>query len=858
MSRLISRATGNWTASSTWALSDPTFVGDAGGSDVLLTTSLTASNTATPGAITVDGYAIRVSYIPLISGTMTVEFYNSTDAVVVATTTINVSDIPYDVQGYSGWLVFPMSSTLLTAGKAYAVRAKTSVANTVALRRNAGTNYDKQLRTTTQQAPAVGDQMYMCGEYTGAGTGNSFVITVDNTTTTAWGTSYVCGRATLAYGIAAATNYYLRFTGDLDIQSGGTLKMATKSGRLPADSTQVLEFNSSSAGQYGLILRDTATWNFGGDNSRVTRTFLTADEAAAQTVIGPLVSTSGWRVSDELAFPSTTQTASQGEKKTILTVDSGTQVTLTAGLTNAHSGTNASGYDNRCEVANLTRNVKIRGVNATTGTGYIETWASTVIDGDYLECYNMGAAAKGLRVNGNTSAISIENSSFHEMNISGAFGVTIVRSGGTNDSISVKNNVFYDCATAINVTASTSRSIIDGNFIIRGTNGITANDVGSTYINNKTTSCSGVGINFSESGATIGTFTDHISHSNGSDGIKFTFGTRLNGAGNNTNVKSFRNGGYGIQLAAFNDAIETYHTMENWTLYGNASGGAQIYNNSSGELVFKNWVVNAGLTLAQASGLVIGPFHFDMLTLDGCSFGATTAHATADINFASFNMCAISMYNTTLASTGKEVVGYNTTMPHGSEMYRGIWSFKHNGVAGSVQNWRKYGIVSLDTVRYKTAAPGLKCVPNSASFKQFFANKVVPIASGSTVTVSAYVWKSTTVGSADASTYNGNQPRLMVKKNLAIGITADTVIATASGAAGAWELLTGASPTATADGSVEFFIDCDGTAGFVSVDDMTTTATTDPSGMKYWFMGLPALDGANPGGSSADPAYGFC
>jgi hypothetical protein len=79
--------------------------------------------------------------------------------------------------------------------------------------------------------------------------------------------------------------------------------------------------------------------------------------------------------------------------------------------------------------------------------------------------------------------------------------------------------------------------------------------------------------------------------------------------------------------------------------------------------------------------------------------------------------------------------------------------------------------------------------------------------------------------------YQGAQPRLIVRRNDAIGITADTVLATASAAYGTWEHLSGTTAAATDDGVIELVVDCDGPGvwpgllvtnqglGWINVDD---------------------------------------
>jgi hypothetical protein len=89
------------------------------------------------------------------------------------------------------------------------------------------------------------------------------------------------------------------------------------------------------------------------------------------------------------------------------------------------------------------------------------------------------------------------------------------------------------------------------------------------------------------------------------------------------------------------------------------------------------------------------------------------------------------------------------------------------------------------------------------------------------VTIAVYTRKSVL---GDGTAYNGNQPRLILKANPAIGITTDTVIATAAAAAGSWEQLTGTTASASDDGAMEFVVDCDGASGgWINVDDWSAS-----------------------------------
>jgi hypothetical protein len=56
-----------------------------------------------------------------------------------------------------------------------------------------------------------------------------------------------------------------------------------------------------------------------------------------------------------------------------------------------------------------------------------------------------------------------------------------------------------------------------------------------------------------------------------------------------------------------------------------------------------------------------------------------------------------------------------------------------------------------------------------------------------------------------------------------LGQNSDVVLDTMTVAVGNWETLTASSSSATDDGAWEFVIDCDGTAGWVNVDDWSAS-----------------------------------
>jgi hypothetical protein len=106
--------------------------------------------------------------------------------------------------------------------------------------------------------------------------------------------------------------------------------------------------------------------------------------------------------------------------------------------------------------------------------------------------------------------------------------------------------------------------------------------------------------------------------------------------------------------------------------------------------------------------------------------------------------------------------------------------------------------------------------PNIATQKLDGGLKKVAVVTGTTIVISVYVRKSV-IG--DGATYNGTQPRLILKADPAVGILVDTVIATGVSANGVWEKLSGTTPAITDNAVFQFIVDCDGTTGWVNVDD---------------------------------------
>lgn len=804
MASKISRATGSWTSASTWGVVDANGYTDSeAGSQIVSTTELTTPN-FTPGVITTDGVLIKISARAASpTGTFTVTLRNTTLGSDVDSCTVNVSDLP---SGGLGWHFFKWSSNrLLVTSTTYAIKLVCSnTGSQVTVYKSASSNdYNKMICTTATGAPAASDQLIVVGEYTGAGTSNSFTVTMDNTDTTTWGTTSfvdaiaVGSKGTLTCGVTASTAYVLKYAGKFTVSSGGTVNLGTSGTRIPSTSSMLLEMSVATNVDTGLVCQNGSTFNAYGQTITAYQTLLNTDEAAAATVIG-VASTSGWAANDEIAFASTTRTSTQHEKRTISSVDSATQVTVTSGLTNAHSGTSPT----QAEVIHLTRNVKVIGTSATL-QGYVlfGNTATVVCDSAQFKWIGSATANKrGVDIQTTTGSCTITGCSFHEFSVSSSTACHI--SGSTCNNITISNCVMWSISSnGINISETTSGTSISvsGTVVLAAATGINTADIGVSLTNCIAASCTSVGIAISEVATlSLGTFSSLTSHSNSSQGFNIA---NLANATMSTLI-AWRNSSFGFYLV---NAPVYGCKFNGVTLFGNATNN--ILLSGGRDNVFTNVVASGDTSFATGNGVSTNNpgcnAVFENSTF-GVASGIKVSHASNDIVLSGSSE---NIFRNCLFSSSIEITISATSMSDRA----GVFSQKHDQTSGLHKRYSLYGNATTETTTFKTASPSEKLSPLSATVK--FRSSVMRCAvlSGSTVTISVYVRKN--------ATYNGAAPRLRLLANPAIGIDADVLLDTFASAADVWEQLIGVTAAANDDGVMEFVVDCDGTAGSIFVDD---------------------------------------
>lgn len=812
MSVLAAKADGNLTAAATWALVDPTsFV------DLPLTTPtnltpgsngsfLNMGNSFTPGAITIDGIALGIVQPALtLTGTLSIRLHDGTNPVAGTTVIINGTDLPtynkLTVAGPACWVFFKFAAPVTLPASAVSIQAAASGGSGVGyVQGTSATVACRALRTTTAQAPAAADLLFVFGEHTGAGAVTPRAVTMNDAAAgaTVYGQVTVADSGTLAYGISGSVNYHLKLAGNVNVWAGGTLNLGTAASPMPSTSTAVLEFNCASNVQYGLELLVGSTCNMRGATKTV-KAFLAADAAAGAVGLTTDVST-GWKSGDEIGIASTTRSTSDCEKRT-LSADAVTTTLSVPALTNAHGGVAPV----RAEVINLTRNVKVRGASGTL-QAYVNIAATAVYDWQYAELYWLGSSTAGKRgvdAATTTGSGNVQFCAIHDfITLS---GVAFNGAGATFNNVTFSNNVIYNIlSVGVTIPATSGTNIVvDSNVAILSISNASffnIADVGITFTNNTAVSSGGPGFTISEAAIITGTFSGNLAHSNGGNGgVGFAFTSLIGGT--LSNFTAWRNNGHGFQPTTTSNLV-----FDTFTAFGNNSAG-MLQNGNCINCTLKNPNFYSGTTLLQTAVL----FNFGNtygLAVDGGSLGSGGNHSSGDFVITAGNYVT-AVFNNVLFASSTEVSGA-TGLAAGSR----IGSQRHDQTAGNHRTWLREGTVIIDTT-IADASPSERLTPALATEKLKSGRMRVAVLNGQTVTFTVKVRKS---AAGDGTAYNGSQPRLMLEKNVAAGVAADTVLATAAAAAGAWETLTATTPAAQGNTVFTFFVDCDGTTGWVNVD----------------------------------------
>jgi hypothetical protein len=783
MADLIAYQDGNFTGATTWksvatgaGATEFTFNGTLN-----TTTSYANSNAFTvTNAESIEGVLLFGRRLNT-NGTVSVALSDDNGTTQTREVTVNTSDLSAD----DSWMFFKFASALTAdGGNDYRVQIRaSSSANATFYRQGTSSNWVRLLRKDSTATVATTDRLFLQGELTGAGSVTPITVTMDSTATTSYGDIRIGKSGTLAYGTSASTNYYLRLAGNLLLTGESTLNIGTSTTRIPSTSTATLEFNCASNVQFGLEALNGSTVNIYGAEKANTKVLLTADANSGQAVI-TVEDTTGWAVSDEVAIASTTRTPGQSEKRTISSIGSATQATMTANLGFTHQGT--SPYQG--EVINLTRNVKIRGTSSTLQS-YVNCAATSSFTADNAEFFFLGSGtANKLGVTSTSSNFFVTRCAFRDFTVANS---NVISVGGTS-SLLEDNVVFHGQQAAISTNGIARRNWI---FNTGTSVCLQINNSGGAVIEDNV----GVGGNrgyFFNSGTSINVFSGNTAHSNILSGILMSL-TALTGT--ILNFTAWRVGGHGL-------VVTSPLIIE----------GANLYHNATQNIICGNDVKVINSTFNGGTGQSLGASnrHVDVngsdVVFENCDFGQTNQAANL-VNVllaggdATFIDCDIAEG---LDPLNRGNLQSATTTPV-------IGLDKLNSTSGNHRAYKQFGYAGSDQSVYRTASPSEVLVPNDVAGKLPSGSKKFGVANGNDATVSVWVRKS--------STYNGAEPRLILKRNIVGGVSSDQVLATLSGGTEEWLELTASTPTVTDDCVLEIYVDCDGTAGTVNCDDFSVS-----------------------------------
>jgi hypothetical protein len=798
MAILVTAADAALDAAATWQATDlVSGANSIGGTTavVLGTTPGTGTDSTTWGSDNseVDGILLQLAAVGGTTGTLTVILRQVSPASDLATVTIDIAQLP---SSGDGWFFVKFASPVgLANNRTHTVRVYRSVgSSSVSLLTNGTTNWNRVLRTTSTLGgpPVAADVLFILGEFTGAGAPTARTVDMTHNTTTAYGDIWIGVGGTLRFGSSASSTYNLRIAGNLYVGGGGTFTMGTVASPIPATSTATLELFPTADGGFGLLGNGIITGQ--GAPRTYDRARLAADAAGAATSLTSDVST-GWVATDEIAIGQTYRSGTgQSEKRTISNVV-GTTITVPA-ITNAHHGTSPT----QAYLILLTRNVRIRSAS-TTYVSYVNFKRWATVDFDWVEFSYLGENATGKRgVECDTieGSVNLNRCSFHDCEDFGLY----LGTAATSTGITVTNCVAFNLASvtgpAVTNIATSGTWAITGNIFMQVSSA-------SACIN----------VRLYDLG---GTFTDNVMIG-GYNGLIFDEATTNPGTFGTLEIICTSNAGIYFRSDVCRLSSSTV-TVYRCAATGGIRLDAGTHNTFTGGASSRiRWVSCAfagDASYSTYNGVLFGGFSANYWVFEDCDLGvaagsgnnARVAHTISDVGLTTGYHSIDAIFTACDLASTTEVSGQENLSDGAS-----IRLQRRDQVVGAHQTFMRAVTLEPDATVYHTAAPSLKMIPVSATEQGESEAREIPIDAAGIRTITVWIRKT--------SAYNGAQPRLRVKKNLGAGsnFSADITLDTATVGTEIWEQLSGTTPVADDNTALEAFVDCDGTAGAINVDD---------------------------------------
>jgi hypothetical protein len=850
----IASVNGDWTAAGTWkgvlAASSGTQEQLTGTLAVAVTTTQAPSATFQVGsALACDGVVFQIASLSgSPDGNLEVQLYDG----VTVHRQVDIAASVLPVNG--GWILVSWASFTMATLTNYRLRLRRSAsAGFINCFVSSGTLWNKSFRGTATGIPATGERIFISGEFTGGVGITARTVTMNHfSTTTDHGALEIGKSGTLSFKTDAST--ILKASGALNIWDGGTLNVGTQG--TPIGSAFTADFLldcSSLDGETGIVVQNGGTlraWGHQRWSNNLVKTKLTVQALVGATSL-TIADNTGWLSGDVVVIAGTTRSATADlSEGRALTANAGASSLAVAALTNYHAGVAPI----QAEVINLTRNCKLRASGTAsvptanpptvqTFACYLNAKAGSIVDLGFVEFAGVGSfttGKRGIEIETTTGSFSMQRCS---LNGSRDHGIYIL--GAATNNITITECVGFNLAldqqpalivsqtsgTAISITNCTLiRCGTVSTILAAGTNAFVGlMDLGLTFTGNTLVGAY-YGLKLDEEGEASGVFSGNTIHNAGAAGI-----IALNAR--NIVISS-------LKIYRCGDSTSGSGLLYSPGITG-AEGATLNHRYESPEIFGCRWGINFGQKLG-VFGLIfnLGKFHGSGqqdandtaapstsgvfisgvgrvgVEFNECEFGTTAAnktqHTSGDIEDNS-GYSQMVLRSCQLASP-IEIVG-QTSMIKGSS----IKLQRNDNTAGSHRALYQNGTLARNaTVFYPggTGPPSEEMAPNSncsATNRLESGKRRIAVFSGGSLAPKVWVQK-------DASYAGGTQPRLIVKKNIPLGITADTVLDTMTAGATTWEQM-GGTPTAvvTDDGVLEFCVDIDATAGRVYLDDWSAS-----------------------------------
>jgi len=220
-------------------------------------------------------------------------------------------------------------------------------------------------------------------------------------------------------------------------------------------------------------------------------------------------------------------------------------------------------------------------------------------------------------------------------------------------------------------------------------------------------------------------------------------------------------------------------------------------------------------SLSAAVGLKLDSSRFSKFSLENSTLSATTPiqlNSTRNVLEGSY------LFNNSYVGP----IGFVdlTKYQGGVSRSTGFGFTNYNKISGNNFTYLPAGTKAIDTVIYDSSTSDLvseRLTPSSATSKLRSSSKFVALNIGDFTAVRTNVLIS--------SAYNGNAPRVILKRNPSANIYDDTVVGSPSmSIRDSFQTVFGITTPSVIDNAVlEFYVDCDGTSGYVCVDTWTAT-----------------------------------